>query len=244
MKPSIVWGSPLPTWDVAQTKCTGYDAQSIVRKAILASQAVSSGAAVHERDTVLLDEIEYDWPLLASILTVRSKFGRLHLADFGGSLGSTYRQNRKFFAELDQIVWTVVEQELFVKAGLEEFQTEQLKFSNQLEEAPLDGPYNVILFASVLNYLENPWEQVQRAYDLRLPYLIVDRTHVHDGLGDHFRRQQVREPVYDASYPCRIFSKPDFEGRMSRQWRLIESWESQIVADHKFRSVGYFFARR
>jgi putative methyltransferase (TIGR04325 family) len=241
---AVSWGPPLPTWDAARRGCTGYDADGVVQKVAAASRAVDAGLAVHERDAVLLDEIDYAWPLLASILAVRAKYGYLHLADFGGSLGTTYRQNRRYLAELDGLTWTVVEQEHFVKVGRDEFQTANLRFSPVLEDPPSGSPYNAILFASVLNYLQHPWDVVDRAHELGIPYLIVDRTHVHEGRLDHCRSQQVHEPHYEASYPCRIFSRLDFEERMALRWRLIESWDSELVADPRFGSVGYFFARR
>jgi len=244
LPPAVSWGPPLPTWDAASSQCVGYDEEGILRKTIEATRAVERGDVPYERDSILFTSIEYSWPLLASLLAIRAKRGRLHIADFGGSLGTTFRQNRKFLDELDDVVWTVVEQKHYVDAGRAEFQTDRLKFSHAMEESPSEGPYDGVVFGSVLNYLETPWDWLDRAHELGIPYLIIDRTHVDDGPVDHFRRQRVREPIYDATYPCRIFSKLRLEERLDANWRLIESWESEFKADDKFRTVGYFLARR
>lgn len=244
LPPAVSWGPPLPSWDAAAARCTGYDASSILRKVVEATRAVERGDAPYERDSILFDSIEYSWPLLASLLAIHAKRGHLRLVDFGGSLGSCYRQNRKFLDELDGIIWTIVEQEHFVAAGREEFQTDRLRFAMRMEDPLPEGAYDAIHFGSVLNYLEAPWKWLDQAHALGIPYLIIDRTHAHDGPEDHFRRQRVREPIYDATYPCRIFSKPALEERLARSWQLVESWESVFKADDKFRTVGYFYARR
>ena len=58
---------------------------------------VKNGEAVYERDSVLFDEIQYSWGLLAGLEKAALEHdGKLCVLDFGGSLGSTYYQNKQF----------------------------------------------------------------------------------------------------------------------------------------------------
>ena len=76
------------TWEEAKASSEGYDSGSILDKVKEALLKVKNGQAVYERDSVLFDEIEYSWPLLAALLWISSRHdNRLNLVDFGGSLG-------------------------------------------------------------------------------------------------------------------------------------------------------------
>ena len=56
---------------------------------------------VYERDSVLFDTIRYSWPLLSDLLRAASEDqNHLSVLDFGGSLGSSYYQNRVFLSHL------------------------------------------------------------------------------------------------------------------------------------------------
>ena len=79
---------------------------------------VVDGRAAYERDSVLFEEVEYVWPLLASLMWVGARhLGSLNVLDFGGSLGSTYFQNRIFLATLPSVRWNIVEQPRHVEVG-------------------------------------------------------------------------------------------------------------------------------
>src|ERR1700686_2222088 len=82
-------------WADAKAASSGYVSDIILEKVKISLQKVKNGEAQFERDSVLFDKIEYSWPLLAGLLWVASREGnRLNLVDFGGSLGSSYYQNR------------------------------------------------------------------------------------------------------------------------------------------------------
>ncbi len=61
-----------------------------------ATRKVVAGEAVYERDSVVFDHLEYAWPLLACLLQIAAERRSLRVIDFGGSLGSSWRQNRRF----------------------------------------------------------------------------------------------------------------------------------------------------
>src|SRR6516164_6187668 len=111
------------SWDEAVRASTGYDGQMILEKTKTALLQVKNGQAAYERDSVVFAEIQYAWPLLAGLLWVSAQScGRLNVLDFGGSLGSTYFQNRAFLRRLPEVRWNIIEQPQHIEAGREWFE--------------------------------------------------------------------------------------------------------------------------
>jgi putative methyltransferase (TIGR04325 family) len=136
--------------------------------------------------------------------------GRLNVLDFGGSLGSTYYQNRAFLRNLPEVQWNIIEQPAHVNVGKKYFEDEVLKFFPNIEICLSETKPNVILLSSVLQYLENPYEILKELLDLPCDYLIIDKTPFWDGLTDRLCVQQVPPSIYPASYPSWIFAKGKF----------------------------------
>ena len=79
---------------------------------------VKKGEAAFERDSVVFEKEDHAWHVVASLLLIASRNGnKLHVLDFGGSLGSQYFQNKRFFEHLSEFSWSVVEQQNFVECG-------------------------------------------------------------------------------------------------------------------------------
>ena len=110
-------------WNDAQAMCSGYNQENILAKVYESSQKVLAGEAVFERDSVLFYEEDFQWPLSAGLfMSAAQHKGRLAVLDFGGSLGSVYFQHKKLFENLSNFEWNVVEQDHFVKLGIDKFQ--------------------------------------------------------------------------------------------------------------------------
>ena len=119
---------------------------------------VKNGEAVYERDSVLFDEIEYAWPGLAGLMWSRLRCGgTLNVLDFGGSLGSTYFQNRAFLSVLPGVRWNIVEQSRHVETGKAWFEDDRLRFYPDIADCLADTQPNVVLLSNVLQYLEHPY---------------------------------------------------------------------------------------
>src|SRR3972149_5831251 len=115
-------------WEDALAHSTGYDDSTILARVEAATSKVVSGQAAFERDSVVFDKIEYSFPVLAGLLRAAAEHdGRLSVLDFGGSLGSSFRQCQTYLSVLRALDWHVVEQERFVRLGRERFETEQLR---------------------------------------------------------------------------------------------------------------------
>ena len=146
-------------WNDAARQCSGYDADDILDKVLNAALKVKRGEAVHERDSVLFDEIEYAWPVLAGLMWAAARNGgKLNVLDFGGSLGSSYFQNRKFLQTLPEVCWNVVDQPQIVEAGQAYIQDGELNFIKPSRNAWRENQPNVILLSGVLQYLERTGE--------------------------------------------------------------------------------------
>lgn len=240
--PAVSFTGDYGSWEEASAGATGYDTQEILRRVLAATRKVAAGEAVYERDSVVFDHIEYSWPLLASLLQVAAERKSLRVIDVGGSLGSTWRQNRKFLERLElPLAWRVVEQPHFVSIGREEFSDEVLRFYASIDEAQ-EGGADVVLFCSSLCYLPEPRAFLDAAARAA-PYLIIDRLPLNSGEKDRIALQKVGEPIYTASYPVRLFSKENLLRNVLSRWRLIETWNCDLQPDPMAQCQGFFMEK-
>jgi putative methyltransferase (TIGR04325 family) len=240
----VTFSGDYGTWSDALEDAEGYDAGEILGRVVAATRKVVRGESVFERDSVLFDRVEYSWPLLACLLQVAVEAGSLRVIDFGGSLGSTLRQNARYLKRLSlPIVWHVVEQQAFVRAGNQEFADETLRFFETIDAASTFGA-NVVLFSSSLCYIEDPAAALDGAALSGARYLIIDRLPILSGAKDRIMLQKVREPIYNASYPIRMFAADGLLDGLLARWRLIETWDSDLQPDPKSRCVGFFMELR
>jgi putative methyltransferase (TIGR04325 family) len=220
----ICFEGEFASWEEAAARCTGYDAEGILDKVLEATLKVKRGEAAFERDSVLFDEIEYAWPVLAGLMWAAARNGgRLNVLDFGGALGSSYFQNRKFLQAMPEVHWNVVEQAHYVDAGQANIQDDQLRFYKTIEECMAENQPNVVLLSSVLQYLESPIEIVRRLSTVGAACLIIDRTSFSSHAKDRIVVQRVSPSIYTASYPMWIFSHQEFKAMLDADWRFVAS---------------------
>lgn len=221
-----IWSGDYASWDDAKKECTGYDDGVILEKCKNALLKVKNGEAVYERDSVLFDEKQYSWGLLAGLQQAAiENNNKLCVLDFGGSLGSTYYQNKDFLKSLNSLEWCIVEQPHFVDCGKKYFENEQLKFYFTIEECMAKHKPNVLLLSSVLQYLEKPYDWIDKVIGLQIPYIIIDRTSFIEGSGDTITIQKVSESIYNASYPAWFFNEVGFI-RKIKKYSLDGAFES------------------
>jgi len=217
------------TWDEATAQCTGYDADPILARVLEATLKVKRGEAAYERDSVLFDEIEYAWPVTAGLMWAAAQCGgRLDVLDFGGSLGSSYFQNRSFLTDLPQVRWSVVEQAHYVEAGHRCIQDETLRFYETVESSILERQPNVVLLSSVLQYLQEPKAILNILLDLDADFLIIDRTpFLNSRSSTIIKVQSIPSSIYLASYPCWFFEEADIiECIETASYRKVVTFDS------------------
>lgn len=216
-------------WKDALLDSSGYDTNEILDRAEKATSLVTSGKAAYERDSVLFDQIPQSFPVLAGLLRVAVENDRsLTVLDFGGSLGSSYRQCHAFLSVVPDLEWRVVEQEQFVRCGRERFETEQLRFFMSCQEAATVGgrKTDVVLLSSVLQYLERPYETLEELCNLECRYMIIDATPFADINADRLVVQRVPPSIYSASYPCWIFSRERLMASLEPAWEVLAAFPS------------------
>lgn len=216
-----------PDWASALADSVGYDAANILDATRVALLQVKQGGAMHERDSVLFDTIEYSWPVLAGLLWAAARSGgRLDVLDFGGSLGTTYFQNRLFLDRLGDVRWSIVEQPGHVAEGRRSFQDERLRFYERIEDCWADTQPTVTLVSASLQVIERPHETLDRLLSFPCDHLVLDRIPFWEGPQDRLCVEHVPAEIYAGSYPSWIFSQPRFAERLARDWTTVAEFDS------------------
>jgi len=222
---SIVFNGDYASWGDATRSSTGYDAGVILEKTCAALLKVKNGEAVYERDSVLFDKIQHSFPVLAGLLrAAQAHDGRLCVVDFGGALGSSYFQCRDFLKVVRQLEWLVVEQSAHITCGRKNFESDQLRFYNTVDECKAGHQPNVLLLSSVLQYLPNPYEVLQKLLSHHISHVIIDRTAFLVSDRERLTVQKVPDSIYPASYPAWFFSETKFRA-------VIEAAGYSLAAD-------------
>ncbi len=218
------WFGSYQSWSDAQNRCSGYDSDIILEKCLDAALKVKNGEALFERDSVLFYKADYSWLILSGLLHCAvENNGKLDVIDFGGSLGSSYYQNLKFLSSIKNLslFWNVVEQKRFIELGNKYFQNQNLKFYETIENCLKVIRPNVLLLSSVLQYLESPFEWLDKFLALNIEYIVIDKTAFSNSSSDIISIQKVSPDIYNASYPAWIFSEKKFLSNILVKYDLI-----------------------
>ena len=238
------WSGDYRAWDEALSDSEGYDAPGIIERVAAAAWKVQRGEAAFERDTITFDSPDYAWPVLAGLLWISARRGRLDLVDFGGALGSTYHQHRRFLASLPEVCWSVVEQPHFVEEGRKHFQDDRLRFYASLEACRLERAPDTVLLASVLPYLRDPYALIDEIIASGCSFLILDRTTFNVEARDRLTVQTVPERFYRASYPCWFFDERRLKERLATGFELVAEFENPERTNIPSYFKGMIFERR
>lgn len=238
------WHGNFPDWSHALAASSGYHQDLIAQKVQTAVIEVLSGRAAFERDSVCFDRHEYNFPLLAHLLEYSHASSRLHVVDFGGSLGSTFLQNQAHLKVLREVVWKVIEQKTFVDRGRALFPDGRIHFFETIEEAVPGEPAEAILLASsVLQYLPDPRGQIEAFKKIGFSRILLDRTYFLDG-PRRLTVQKVPPSIYKASYPCWFFNEQEFTSWFEPEYELISTWASPGLINIKSTISGHAFRRK
>lgn len=238
------WKGNYLTWQDARSAATGYDADEILLSVKDSLLKVKNGEAVYERDSVLFDEIHYSWPLLSGVLLSSINSGKISVLDFGGSLGSTYFQNKKFLDLIESVSWSIIEQNDFVNVGREYFEDERLKFFYTVDKCMENEQPNILLLSSVMQYIEKPYELLTEILSNSFEYIVIDRTPFGVDNVERIKLQIVHPKIYDASYPCWFFSQSIFISFIiSHNYKLIEQFASNDGESDGCQFMGMIFKK-
>jgi putative methyltransferase (TIGR04325 family) len=232
------WDGQYATWDEALRASSGYDSEIIIDKVKSALLEVRNGRGAYERDSVLFEKADYNWQLLSALLWVFNREPeKVTITDFGGSLGSSYFQHRKWLAECNY-TWNIVEQPKFVTEGKKHFENPILKFWDQVVDIKQEGSSFLIL-SSVLAYLERPYEWLHKFLDMRYDYIFIDRTPLISGL-DRLTVQRVPKQIYEASYPAWFFNKNTFLQTIEKNYNIFSEHTGEEKTNFPSEFIGFF----
>lgn len=236
------------SWQEAAASAEGYDAPSILRQVVAATERVSAGDVAFERDGIAFDEPETRWPVAAALLLAAShNEGRLRVLDFGGSLGSVYWQHRRLLTAVN-LTWGVVEQKDFIREG-GRFANSELGFYAGIDDFLAGGRPNLILLSSVLQYLPEPFAILDSLSASGADFLLIDRTPVSALTRDVATVQRVPEEIYKASYSAWILSESRLLDSLGEHWDLLEDFpgiepDMTTASGVGFRWRGFLLARK
>jgi len=232
------------SWEQAQADATGYDKSEIINKVYKSATKVKNGEAAFERDSVVYDVIEYNWSLVTACCLARKPEGTFNVLDFGGSLGSSYLQNRQLIAKLTPYKWMIVEQREFVEIGKKEFMDECLEFYGSIEEIKNNACIDIVVLSSVLQYIESPYQLLVALAELSPKIIYIDRTPFISSGCDRLTVQHVPRQIYKASYPAWFLSMEIFKGNMAKMgYELLVEYNNSEKANVDSLYKGLIFER-
>ena len=204
------------TWQEALDFCANhqhkeaYESFDILEKVANAIQEVRKGNAEFERDSFLFYKKDYNFQLLSALFLAFNGIDgdeSIQVVDFGGSLGSTFFQNRSLFNTMNRsVVWNVIEQKQFVERGRKE--VPEIYFYNTIEEyIDSGGQCDILLLSSVLEYMEYPYEILRNLLKYKWKYIIIERSQYSPYGEDRIMVQTVPPTIYDAQYPLWLRSE-------------------------------------
>ena len=219
---SIRFTGDYKSWEDAEKASTGYSTPEILEKTRAAVLKVKVGEAQFERDSVAFNRAQYEFPLLAGLLRAATAAnGRLSVLDFGGSLGSTYFQSRKFLAILNDLHWSVVDQPAQLACGRKDFASGELHFYPAIADCLSEQQPNLLLLSNVMQYLPKPYQFLEEITSLKIPYIIVERTAFSSTGRDRLTVQHVPASIYNASYPAWFLSEPNVRAILEKKYDLV-----------------------
>ena len=201
---SYGWFNDYQTWREAEDDCDPYDEHAIHEKLKSATLKVKNGEAIYERDGIIYDQVYYSWPLLSHLMLAASQNNnQLSLIDFGGSLGTTFFQNKKYLHQLDKVQWDVVELGYLIETGKKEIAEKGIDFFYTIEDAiKANGKHNILITNGVLPYLEKPYELFDLFKSFDFEYIIIESTYFNYEARDRICIQKTNPKAYTAFYPC------------------------------------------
>ncbi|CAN5352294.1 hypothetical protein BH09BAC2_BH09BAC2_15890 [soil metagenome] len=223
------WFGNYSSWDLALSNSIGYDDNLILEHCKQSLLKVKNGEAIYERDSVIFDKIQYSWPLTAALLKVAfAQNGILNVLDFGGSLGSSYFQNRNFIQPLKSLKWNIIEQQNFSDTGKLYFENDNLKFYETIDECFGETKPDILIISSVLQYLKEPYQFIEKFIETGLKYIFVDMMPFNYQHFDRLTIQKVPDTIYSASYPCWFLDYQKVLNSFCEKYKLISEHHNEL----------------
>jgi len=228
------------TWEEAAAQADGYDTDAILKRVLEATLAVRDGKAAFERDGVLFAKAQDRYPMLASLMhaAAAASPGHLRVLDVGGALGSAYFQCKPWLQGLAPVQWCVMEQPHYAATGKAQLEDGVLCFAGSAEDAARHGPFDIVIFSSVLQFIQNISEFLRPILALKPAYILIDRTPVIAGNIDRIsiQKQGIGSRVVHSSYPLRLMTEQSIYSAIGPDYRLFSQFDA---LDEPMGGIGW-----
>lgn len=247
--PQVQYVGEYDNWSDAYRECEGYEDECIINKVISSVNKVIEGGAIWERDSYLFYETKYVYQICAAVLrcAIQNCNKGVRILDIGGSLGSTYFQNRKYLEDIADLEYVVAEQDHFADYGHKNLEDGKLSFikSADILEEKIHGSFDIVLMSASIQYIPEYEEIISRVVKIRPRYIIFDRLLV----GNKMRicKENVPAEIYKSSYPVIIFTEERIKSFLKSDYELIESDISSVPEEVYFedgRAVSKYLVFR
>jgi putative methyltransferase (TIGR04325 family) len=233
----LVFEDGFDSWAAAGAAAGGYDAAAILDQVRRATDEVVAGRSAMERDGVLFDRVEVRWPVAGPLLwQAATHAGSLRVLDFGGSLGSTYRQLSALTFGLE-VQWAVVEQPAFVEAGAG-YADGRLSFHATIGDAVRAVTPTVALLSSVLQYLPDPQAVLGELSRCGVEAIVLDRMPMTDADTDRPAVERVPPEIYAGSYATWLLSQERLLAA-APGWRVLDRFPGIEPAGRTTTGVAF-----
>ena len=135
----------------------------------------------------------------------------IDILDFGGAFASLYFRNFDILNKIN-LNWNIVDQDKIVSSSKELFKNyNQLKFLtlDQLENSKCELEYDILYFGSSLQFIKNAEEVLRSLPTPSVQNIVIEQTPVVQSGVSKITIQEVREPIYQSSYPSWHFAEDD-----------------------------------
>jgi putative methyltransferase (TIGR04325 family) len=229
-------------WQTAENQCDGYAAPAILESIVSATRTVSRGDALYDCDGVAYRNFEENTHLVAALRHVLTSEGRFEVLDYGGSLGSLYRQHRWFLSEYSDFNWCVVEQQPFVETGKRLFENKKLKFEASISDACTLFQPNIAVISNALHRQERPFEVLDKIAQLDIPYLFIDQMPIINATESRITQSVFPARHCNASYPSWLFGETIVKEKLQQYYRILNEFDAQNAKfpSNGTRHLGFF----
>ena len=234
-------------WADVVEKSFGYSQANILNTVENSVREMLSSGNGWERDGVLFSSIRLNHPVLSSLLLAVKADKTLKVVDFGGGLGTTYFQNIEALSKNGVgVQWTIVEQNNFVAVGNELLKSENCLNFVEFNKLFTQNNVDILLFGSVLCYLENPYELLLDAIKKsHFPnFVVIDRTLFDEKGLRVYGVQVVNSNIYSARLPIHLLSSITIEQTLSPWYEIEYDWLDQDQLSTAFEVKGMMLRKK
>jgi putative methyltransferase (TIGR04325 family) len=241
--------TPIPqyftNWQTAAHQSDGYATVPVLESIVKASQAVSQGDALYDRDGVRYHTFAENGHLIKALRYVLEEKGHFQVLDYGGALGSLYRQHRWFLSDFADFVWCVVEQKPFVETGKQLFENKKLKFEATIAEAFEMHRPNIVVISHTLQRIEQPFDVLNDIIKLDIPYLFIEMPLI-KAAENRITQSTFPARSCKATYPTWLFAETEFKEKLQQYYRILNEFDANDahLNLNGVRHLGFFCEKK